>query len=201
MKKVILITMFLTFFAVGSAFATPGCLVTDATANGYTADACYQAGTNLGNPADEADFINSATGSVAPDTFNYVAKYEDPEGPTGLSGWSLMVYDDSNDVGAPNPWATGYSFAYTLMAPEEYAGKEVSFALGVKQASSSFIAYVWDTVTLDINGFFNSTWNGDQDYSHVTAFVKGAAPVPEPSTLLLLGAGIAGLAIYRRKRK
>jgi len=34
--------------------------------------------------------------------------------------------------------------------------------------------------------------------SHVTRF--DSAQVPEPSTLLLFGAGIAGLAMYRRKR-
>ena len=39
---------------------------------------------------------------------------------------------------------------------------------------------------------------GDSDkISHIG---YEAAPVPEPSTLLLLGAGIAGLAIYRRKK-
>lgn len=43
-------------------------------------------------------------------------------------------------------------------------------------------------------------WNGIE-MGAVGAWVVTSAPVPEPSTLLLLGSGLAGLAFYRRKKK
>lgn len=42
---------------------------------------------------------------------------------------------------------------------------------------------------------------GVQRLSHITYFGNNSAPVPEPSTVLLLGAGLCGLTGFRRKLK
>ena len=51
----------------------------------------------------------------------------------------------------------------------------------------------YDSISFDISP--NEYWHG------FNIGADSTAPVPEPSTILLLGSGLAGLAFYRRKRK
>lgn len=56
---------------------------------------------------------------------------------------------------------------------------------------------------IDFNDGVNGLWNftGDSWVLETLAYRESAsAPVPEPSTWLLLGTGLAGLAFYRRKK-
>ncbi|MBJ6801410.1 DUF4114 domain-containing protein [Geomonas sp. Red259] len=50
-------------------------------------------------------------------------------------------------------------------------------------------------------GFEDTFGGGDSDYNDLVLMVESVAPVPEPGTLVLLGAGFFSLAVCAKRRK
>lgn len=174
-------------------------------ANGSYADQCV-GDDNIIPPSDagELAFINGSFTTLGTTDDFFLADKSDGG---ATNGFLLTVTED------PSPDAPdNYLFLYTLAVPDEYVGLTADWVLAVKQASDSYIAYLFNDLTLGIEGGFNSfTLNGNgrvvNDYSHVTGFLRitGEDPppperVPEPGMLFLMGAGLAGLGLARRRK-
>jgi hypothetical protein len=116
--------------------------------------------------------------------------------PTGWGGSS--VADPIFTSSGPNP---GYFFG--LADP----GFEVAPGTPLNGFSLSF---AWDLLDLDANGAllnppldspFGVLAAGDQAFTYTTILIDPPAPAPEPSTILLVGLGVLGLAGFRKPNR
>ncbi len=119
----------------------------------------------------------------------------------GSAEVSFWLYDDSNYDG----------FEYASLWIEETGWFDVGEVTSDNGGSNFYGAYTVNQAGLDtINAYGNlfvgayAQYTGDWskgDFYWKAAKLTAHAPVPEPSTILLMGAGLAALAGYRRKRK
>jgi hypothetical protein len=184
------------WLTAGAASAAPiDCYIDDANANGSYADQCAGDDAIGANPSDETTFVNGAFGGSA---FTFVDKTGEA---SSVAGFVLNVtMDETPDQ--PDL----YHFLYTLTVPAAYVGTVVDWVLVIKQANNSTIAYLFNAVTLGIDGGFNSFWinpSGKEvsDYSHASGLIReSTVTVPEPGTLVLTGLGLLLAGALRRRR-
>jgi hypothetical protein len=184
MKKTFLIPLFILLFA-----STGWCLVISDTAAGSlngadvgSIDTFLDSTNSLANSNDTTETIwaNSVLAPITldPTTVTFSVKEEE----------NVPYYEtDTSNV-----------FAYYLDTPPETEYFLLKNA-GYWALFDNLVEMSWAVFdSTDLPPGMNLPSSGFT-ISHVTRF-DAAAPVPEPSTFILLGAGLIGLVVYRRKR-
>lgn len=138
-------------------------------------------------------FLRTDTGLFAAGGAYY---YDDIYGATSIPGWSTTIDNASRHISLAGPDATGGNFNFFLtFTDSEPLSFDLFPFLNNNLLAESAITMIWD----------GSAWSSADIADPVTAYAAytespPTAPVPEPTTMLLFGSGIIGLAAAGRKR-
>jgi hypothetical protein len=156
--------------------------------------------TNGWNPAGTAPYVEDNFGNPGAEKWEY-ALVMDSHSPSGTSG-TTSLYHVSNDPllsRAPNGYVyrAGQEVQYAGGDSTPFSGTWSMHKLDTSDDRDDFLRFV---IGLDafagISDFgFHWTMSCAND-----VIEGGAAPVPEPATMLLFGTGLVGLAVSGRRK-
>ncbi len=141
------------------------------------------------------------------DTYWQNTLYQDFELDTLLPGWTMSIsfwlkWSPTDTGDGLSVTLSDLSDTDTVDLLANVSNNDLLTGILVTEDITSFVqTYGGQDVELSF-----SIWDVDMDPSDTLmidniSFTQAPAPVPEPSTILLFGAGLAGLGIFQRRKK